>query len=54
MLELDMGNKNKNKGRFIIADKMYYTEGDVKIGDPIRYPCYNFIKPRFTIYDLQK
>jgi hypothetical protein len=24
MLELDMGNKNKNKKRFIIADKMYY------------------------------
>jgi hypothetical protein len=55
MLECEMGNVNKNNGRFIIADKMYYyTRRDVKIEDPIRYPCHDFIKPRFTIYDVQK
>jgi hypothetical protein len=52
MLECDMGNINKHNGRFIIADKLYYTEGDVKIVDPIQYPCYDFIKPRFTINDI--
>jgi hypothetical protein len=45
---------NKNNGRFIIADKMYYTQGDVTIGDPTRYPYFDFRKPRFTIYDLQE
>jgi hypothetical protein len=39
MLELDMGNKNKNNKRFIIADKMYYyTVGE----EPIKYTCHDF------------
>ena len=52
MLELDMGNKNKNNKRFIIADKMYYytivdEEESIK-----HYAFHDFKKPRFTINDM--
>jgi hypothetical protein len=52
ILELSMGNKNKNNKRFIIADKTYYyTVGE---NSQLQYACHDFKKPRFTIYDLQK
>jgi hypothetical protein len=51
MLELDMGNNNKNNKRFIIADKKYYyTEGEGQM----KIACHDFKKPRFTINDIQK
>jgi hypothetical protein len=52
MLELDMGNKNKNHKRLIIADKMYYTVGSNE--GQIQNACHDFKSPRFTINDLQK
>jgi hypothetical protein len=49
MLELDMGKKNKNNKRFIIADKMYYTT----VGEEVKhYAFHDFKKPRFTINDI--
>jgi hypothetical protein len=37
MLELDMGKKNKNNKRFIIADKMYYYT--IEEEGKIKYTC---------------
>jgi hypothetical protein len=55
MLELDVGNKNKNNKRFIIADKMYYyTVGEGSGEGKIKYAYHDFIKPRFKINDIQK
>jgi hypothetical protein len=50
ILELAMGNKNKNNKRFIITDKMYYytvgSEGQIK------YAYHDFKHPKFTINDI--
>jgi hypothetical protein len=55
MLELAMGNKNKNNKRFIIADKMYYyTICQEEAEGQIEYECHDFKRPRFTLNDLQK
>jgi hypothetical protein len=50
-LEVDMGNKNKNNKRFIVADKMYYyTVGESE--EVKHYAFHDFKKPRFTINDI--
>jgi hypothetical protein len=50
MLELAMGNKNKNNKRFIEANKMYCT---VDEEESIKYYAFHdFKKPRFTINDI--
>jgi hypothetical protein len=51
ILEFAMGNKNKNNKRFIIADKMYYYTVDSE--GQIQNSCHDFIRPRFSINDLQ-
>jgi hypothetical protein len=50
MLELAMGNKNKNNKRFIIADKVYYYTVDSE--RKIKYSYHDFKRPRFTINDI--
>jgi hypothetical protein len=50
ILECEMGNKNKNNKRFIIADKMYYYNGGEE--EKIKYAGHDFKRPKFTINDL--
>jgi hypothetical protein len=50
ILELSMGNKNKNNKRFAITDKLYFTivEDSEKIKG---YTCCDIHRPRFTFDD---
>jgi hypothetical protein len=47
ILELAMGNKNKNNKRFVITDKLYFSIDDQRL-----YICCNIHRPRFTFDDL--
>ena len=47
ILELAMGNKNKNNKRFVITDMLNFT-----IDDQRRYTCCDLHRARFTFDDL--